>query len=125
MAHREVLAVEFEFLPHVKQVQVGMVQQQMNEHVPLPAHLQEVTQQLHITKVVRDNDQGLRNMQDKTDISSDVCATALCTQKVLKCKMKCKHSMQKRTYTHCTSAALRMNSLIRSFMLAALQRDWK
>lgn len=60
ISHWEVLAVEFELLPHAhKQAQVEMVQQQMNGHVPLPACLQKVTQQLHIAEAVHDNNQGL------------------------------------------------------------------
>lgn len=51
--HREVFAIEFEVLPHVdEQVQVEVVQQQMNRHVPLPACLQKVTQQLYVTEAV-------------------------------------------------------------------------
>lgn len=40
-----------------------MVQEQMNGHVPLPARLQKVTQQLHIAEAVHDNNQGL-HMED-------------------------------------------------------------
>lgn len=59
-AHWEVLAVKFELLPHAhKQAQIEVVQQQMNGHVPLPACLQKVTQQLHIAEAVHDNNQGL------------------------------------------------------------------
>lgn len=54
--HGEVFAVEFEVLPHAdKQVQVVVVQQQVNRDVPLPARLQEVTQQLYVTETVHHN----------------------------------------------------------------------
>lgn len=58
--HGEVFAVEFEVLPHAdEQVEVEVVEQQMNGHVPLPAGLQEVTQQLHVTEAVHHYGQGL------------------------------------------------------------------
>lgn len=79
MAHWEVLAVEFELLPHAhEQVQVEMVQQQVNGHVPLPARLQEVTQQLHVAEAVHDNSQGLQARKTKQTHThtSDVCSAA-------------------------------------------------
>lgn len=58
--HREVFAVEFEVLPHAdEQVEVEVVEQQMNGHVPLSAGLQEVTQQLHVAEAVHHYGQGL------------------------------------------------------------------
>lgn len=78
--HWEVPAVEFEFLPHVKeQVQVEMVQQQMNGHVPLPARLQEVTQQLHVTEAVHDNKQGLRTCKTKLTHKRCLLRSLMCT----------------------------------------------
>lgn len=129
MAHWEVAAVEFEFLPHVdKQVQVEMVQQQMNGHVPLPARLQEVTQQLHVTEAVHDNKQGLHTC--KTTLTHRRCLfhslVFTCTSVTLLLGLEMQNKMQTshahaETHTHGTSAALCMNSLIRSFMLAAPQ----
>lgn len=80
MAHWEVLAVEFELLPHAhEQVQVEMVQQQVDGHVPLPARLQEVTQQLHVAEAVHDNSQGLQACKTKHTHThtSDVCSPSL------------------------------------------------
>ena len=58
--HREVFAVEFEVLPHGdKQVQVQMIQQQVNRHVPLPAGLQQIKEQLHVSEAVHHYGQGL------------------------------------------------------------------
>lgn len=58
--HREVFAIEFELLPHVDElVEVGVVKQQVNRHVPLPAGHQDVTQQLHIAEAFHHYGQGL------------------------------------------------------------------
>lgn len=60
MTHREVLAVKLELLPHAdEQVQVEVVKQEMDRHVPLPARPQKVTQQLHVAEAVHHNGQGL------------------------------------------------------------------
>lgn len=65
--HREVLAIEFELLPHVDElVEVGVVKQQVNRHVPLPAGHQDVTQQLHIAEAFHHYGQGLhRQVSDE------------------------------------------------------------
>lgn len=80
MAHWEVPAVEFELLPHAdKQVQVEIVQQQMNGHVPLPACLQEVTQQLHVTEAAQDNNQGLHTCKTKPTHQRCLVHSLTCT----------------------------------------------
>ena len=51
--HGEVSAVEFELLPHAdEQAQVEVVQHQVNAHVPIPAGLQQVAEQLHVAEAV-------------------------------------------------------------------------
>lgn len=58
--HREVFAVQFEVLPHAEeQVQVEMIQQQVDGHIPLPAGLQKITEQLYVTEGVHHYGQGL------------------------------------------------------------------
>lgn len=70
--HWEVLAVEFESLPHAnKQVKVEMIQQQINRHVPLPARLQKITQQLYITEAVHHYGQVLHT-HTHTHVTKDV-----------------------------------------------------
>lgn len=77
--HREVFAVEFEVLPHAdEQVEAEVVEQQMNGHVPLPAGLQEVTQQLHVTEAVHHYGQGLHRQVLLTVPLSPPCFT--CTR---------------------------------------------
>lgn len=58
--HGEVFAIKFELLPHVDElVEVRVVKQQVNRHVPLPAGHQDVTQQLHIAEAFHHYGQGL------------------------------------------------------------------